>query len=87
MNAPLVPLSRRALLQGAGALVVSFSLDPAHAQQAAPTPAAAPPKLPGSLNGAPFLDSWIRLDGNGAVTVFSGKAELGQGIRLSLIHI
>lgn len=88
MNAPFASLSRRALLQGAGALVVGFSLDPAHAQQAAPTPpAAAAPKLPGSLNGTPYLDSWIRLDSTGAVTVFSGKAELGQGIKTALLQI
>lgn len=87
MNAPFVSLSRRALLQGAGALVVGFSLDPVHAQQAATTPPAAPVKLPGSLTGTPYLDSWIRLDSSGNVTVFSGKAELGQGIKTALLQI
>ncbi len=85
MNAPLASLSRRALLQGAGALVVSFSIDPAYAQE---TPSGtAAPKLPGSLAGDPYLDSWIRLDSRGAVTVFSGKAELGQGIRTALLQV
>ena len=76
-------LSRRSVLQGAGGLVVSFALAPAGlAQQAAPQPA-----LPGSLEDAPFLDSWIRIDPKGAVTVFTGKAELGQGIATALQQI
>lgn len=76
-------LSRRSVLQGAGGLVVSFALAPAAlAQQAAPQPA-----LPGSLEDAPFLDSWIRIDPKGAVTVFTGKAELGQGIATALQQI
>ncbi|WP_221938288.1 molybdopterin cofactor-binding domain-containing protein [Mycobacterium sp. KBS0706] len=76
-------LSRRSMLQGAGGLVVSFALAPAaRAQQAAPQPA-----LPGSLEDAPFLDSWIRIDPKGAVTVFTGKAELGQGIATALQQI
>lgn len=76
-------LSRRSVLQGAGGLVVSFALAPAAlAQQAAPQPG-----LPGSLEDAPFLDSWIRIDPKGAVTVFTGKAELGQGIATALQQI
>src|SRR5439155_9523826 len=41
----------------------------------------------GSLEKSPFLDSWIRIDADGSVTVFTGKAELGQGIRTALLQI
>src|SRR5204863_5309628 len=34
-----------------------------------------------------LLDSWIRIDANGAITVFTGKAELGQGIKTALIQV
>ena len=34
-----------------------------------------------------MLDSWIRIDANGAITVFTGKAELGQGIKTALIQV
>lgn len=84
-------ITRRGLLAGTGALVVSFSVanalaqEPAH-QPAAPAPAK-PPALPGSLNTNRFLDSWIRIDADGAITVFTGKAELGQGIRAPLIQV
>ncbi|MEG3159405.1 molybdopterin cofactor-binding domain-containing protein [Sphingomonas sp. LB2R24] len=45
------------------------------------------PDLPGSLKSNPLLDSWIRLAPDGHVTVFSGKVELGQGIRTALLQV
>ncbi|MBZ9874175.1 molybdopterin-dependent oxidoreductase [Mesorhizobium sp. BR1-1-9] len=92
MNAPTFPeLTRRGFLAGTGALVVSFTI-PVQAQEAAPpaqTPATPAPakKLPGSLADTPSLDAWIRLDADGSITVFTGKAELGQGTRTSLRQI
>ena len=95
MNAPHLPktahfpdVTRRGFLAGAGALVVSFTI-PAQAQDAAiaaPLPAKAPP-LPGSLADTPSLDAWIRIDAAGSITVFTGKAELGQGTKTSLRQI
>jgi nicotinate dehydrogenase subunit B len=82
MNAPI---DRRQMLKGSGALVVSFSLPGALAQQQG-APAAAPP-LPGSLKTSPLLDSWIRIDADGSITVFTGKAELGQGLKTALLQI
>lgn len=83
MNALTAPrLTRRRLLASGGALVVSFSLSPQLALAQAENKA----KLPGSLQKAPMLDSWIALDASGGVTVFTGKAELGQGIMTALIQ-
>ena len=79
MSAPVLP--RRTVVKG-GALAVWFSLGGtarAHAQ--------ATPTLPGDLRVAPLLDSWIRVDADGRVTVFTGKAELGQGIRTALLQV
>jgi len=85
MNAPTV-VDRRQLLAGSGALIVSFSLAPAFAQDQA-APAAAPaPKPPGSLEKSPYLDSWIRIDAEG-ITAFTGKAELGQGFKTAFQQI
>ena len=85
-------ISRRAVLAGSGALVLSFaSVDKVLAQNDASPPPAAPtvnpPPLPGSLKQAPYLNFWIRIDANGATTVFTGKAELGQGIKTALMQI
>ena len=75
---------RREFLQQSGAVMVSFSLAPgAFAQQPAPKPA----PLPGSLNANRMLDSWLRINPDGTVTVFTGKAELGQGILTALAQI
>ncbi len=43
--------------------------------------------LPGSLAKQPFLDGWIRIGADGGITVFTGKAELGQGIKTALIQV
>ena len=81
-------ITRRGLIAGTGALVVSFSMSRAMAQEGA-TPPAAPeaPSLPGSLDDERFLDSWIRIGADNSVTVFTGKAELGQGIRTALLQV
>jgi nicotinate dehydrogenase subunit B len=84
-------LTRRTLLASGGAVVVGFSITDAFAQ-APPTPAApgaapAAPPLPGSLRAAPSIDSWIRIDASGKVTVFTGKIELGQGIKTALVQV
>src|ERR1051325_10423461 len=76
-------LSRRAVLAGAGALVVSFSLVPWRVVAQAPSA----PKLPPSLEKSPMLDAWIRIDADGKITIFTGKAELGQGIKTALIQV
>jgi CO/xanthine dehydrogenase Mo-binding subunit len=67
-----------------GAVVVTFALRPL-SSLAQGTPQAQP-KLLGSLDKAPYLDAWIGIGGDGAVTVFTGKAELGQGIKTALIQ-
>jgi nicotinate dehydrogenase subunit B len=92
MTSDAVLISRRRALQG-GALVVSFGMmPPALAQLAGggeggPGPAATAPTLPGSLKEFPILDSWVKLEGNGQVTVYTGKAELGQGSKTALWQV
>ncbi|GGF49794.1 aldehyde dehydrogenase [Aliidongia dinghuensis] len=88
--------SRRAFISG-GALVVAFSLAPrAFAQMAGELagggegsagPKVIAPNLPGSLRSHPWLDAWIRIDAQGHATVYTGKAELGQGIKTALLQV
>jgi len=86
MSAPAI-IDRRRVLAGGGALIVSFSLSSALAQQQ-DAPAAAPaPSPPGSLKTSPYLDAWIRIDANGRIEVFTGKAELGQGFKTAFQQI
>jgi len=51
------------------------------------TSAAAPRKLPGNLNTNRRLDRWLKINGDGTVTVFPGKVEIGQGILTALAQI
>ena len=80
MNGPV--LNRRSVLAGGGALIMSFSLRDALADD---TPAA--PKPPGSLEQSPYLDAWIRIDADGTITAFTGKSELGQGFKTAFQQI
>jgi len=73
--------SRRDVLKGGGALVVSFSLaaqlDQALAQGAAPA-------KPLALTE---VDSFLAIDAKGAVTLYSGKVDLGTGVSTALRQI
>ncbi|HUP05680.1 MAG TPA: molybdopterin cofactor-binding domain-containing protein [Caldimonas sp.] len=86
MTARVDRAARRRLLAAGGAIVVSF---PLRAAPLARTSAASAPvaQLPGSLKSEPFIDGWIRIDALGGITVFTGKAELGQGIKTALIQV
>jgi len=77
-------VSRRGLIS-AGALVVAFAMHPRSLARAATPPPV--PSFPNSLEESPFLDSWIRIDATGAITVFTGKVEIGQGIKTALIQV
>ncbi len=58
-------VSRRTVLQGAGALVVGFSLSTARAQTETGKGGGARHGLPGSLDDTPLLHAWIRIDPTG----------------------
>jgi len=84
--------SRRRFVAGGGVLIVSFALGPVQgaAQESKPVAAASPGRdgaLPGSLKGEPMLNSWIRIDADGKIAVFTGKVELGQGIKTALLQV
>ncbi|RQG98430.1 xanthine dehydrogenase family protein molybdopterin-binding subunit [Natrarchaeobius oligotrophus] len=74
-------MSRRRFVQSS-ALAVAFSLG----TSAKTTVATTQEELPGSLEDNPELDSWIVIRDE-RVTVYTGKVELGQGIKTSLVQI
>ncbi|MEI6669578.1 MAG: molybdopterin cofactor-binding domain-containing protein [Acidobacteriota bacterium] len=71
----LAGFSRRDFLKGTGALIVTFSMldmKEAAAQRTA---------RGGSAQGpSEQLDAWIAIGGDGRVTAYTGKCELGQGL-------
>ena len=80
-------ITRRHVLAGTGALIVSFCSSSRLLAQQGPAAAGNAPPLPGSLKTSPFLDSWIRVDADGRITILTGKCELGQGIKTALLQI
>ncbi|WP_168790976.1 xanthine dehydrogenase family protein molybdopterin-binding subunit [Paraburkholderia aromaticivorans] len=85
---------RRFMLSGT--LVVGFSLVPgvsALAQEVIADEGKAvqigkqTEALAGSLKTNPLLDAWIKISSNGKVTVFTGKVELGTGVRTALLQV
>ena len=43
--------------------------------------------LPGHLARQPELDTWLRIEADGTVTLRTGKVELGQGLRTAIARI
>jgi CO/xanthine dehydrogenase Mo-binding subunit len=70
----LAALDRRGFLKSAGALIVGFSMSGGEACAQFGNSS-----IPGSPPNAE-LDSWIAIAPDGAITAYSGKEELGQGI-------
>jgi len=83
MNAPvkLHRFSRRALLKG-GALTVAFTLTGLRNGASAQGSAAASRVLDSKQ-----VDAFLAVNGDGTVTVYCGKVDLGQGLRIAIPQI
>ena len=72
--------SRREFLQSGGALVVGFALPlPAFAQQAPRAHAQL-----GKTIDSREVDGFLAVNADGSVTIYSGKVDLGQGLRIAI---
>jgi nicotinate dehydrogenase subunit B len=80
MNIHIKP-SRRDMLKGGGALIVGFSLIPPMGEALAQ---GVPPGKPLALTE---VDSYLVIDAKGAVTVYSGKVDLGTGVETALAQM
>ncbi|MBV9579062.1 MAG: xanthine dehydrogenase family protein molybdopterin-binding subunit [Chloroflexi bacterium] len=81
--------SRRGFLKGSGALIVSISLAGALPPSAAAATysQAPPPVAPSTVLDPAQLDSYIKVGGDGTVTAYTSKVELGQGNQTALTQI
>ena len=64
--------SRRDLLKAGGALIVSFVIHPQRGQAQGPAPRPAE------------VDSFLALHADGSVTIYTGKVDLGTGLRVAI---
>ena len=74
-------LSRRRFTQGLGIVLATFALTAESSDR--PTPS----NLPFSLRNNRRLEGWVQLEPDNSVVIFTGKAELGQGILTALAQI
>jgi len=72
-------IERRALLKASGALIIAFALEPQFGRTAQ-----AKSTKPVGLDA---VDSFLAIDSDGLVTVYSGKVDLGTGVRTALTQI
>ena len=75
------------MLAGGGALIVSFSLSRRLRAGAGARRRSYRAEAARQPENAPYLDAWIRIDADGSITVFTGKAELGQGFKTAFQQI
>ncbi|MDQ1089648.1 molybdopterin cofactor-binding domain-containing protein [Siphonobacter sp. SORGH_AS_1065] len=68
--------TRRTFMQSLGVLTIGFAL---------PFPEA--DELPGSLKKTPQVNAWLEILADGSVRVFTGKIEMGQGIRTAVAQM
>jgi nicotinate dehydrogenase subunit B len=74
--------SRRQFGQAAAGIVLFFSMNPGTVLGQI-----APGRLPADLEANKRLDSWLRINADGTVEVFTGKVEFGQGNITALAQI
>lgn len=87
--------SRRDFLKGTGALIITFSADPLAGPLARLKPSRSnEPGFQGRGGGGSRsqidsrqLDSWIAIGGDGRVTAYTGKCELGQGMQTVQVQL
>src|SRR5215469_12294648 len=75
-----LPIDRRNLFKGTGALVVSFAI-PGGFAKAEPGGAGKPPLAPDQL------DSWLAIKTDGGVVAYFGKMDMGQGVDVAIAQI
>src|SRR6516164_1867675 len=75
-----LPVGRRSLFKGTGALVVSFAI-PGGFAEAGPGSAVKPPLAPDQL------DSWLAIKADGGVVAYFGKMDMGQGVDVAIAQI
>src|ERR1700674_4820378 len=94
-------ISRRQLLKGSGALVVSFSLYGPLSRALAQSQEGPEPRPyavervdlgtfipgPGDYLDQRELDSWLAVMQDGSITMFTGKVDIGTGTRTALAQI
>ena len=77
-------LSRRDLLRGGSALIITFAIHPIAVRHAAAEGDDAEAKFAGKPVDGTEVDSFLAIRPDGSATVFTGKVDLGTGLRIAV---
>ena len=76
-------MNRRNFIKNTGCLAIGFTLR----SNLLNTPSPLIQDLPGSLKENPHINSWLEILADGRLRIFTGKIELGQGIRTAIAQV
>lgn len=76
-------MNRRNFLKNTGCLAIGFSLNTSFMD----IPSPMVQELPESLRRNPNINAWLEVLANGQIRIFTGKLELGQGIRTAIAQV
>jgi len=79
-------ISRRRFLKNAGAITIGFSLTTG-CQLSGNEILSDDNSLPSSLAAQPQINAWLQVLEDGRILIFTGKMELGQGIRIAIAQV
>jgi nicotinate dehydrogenase subunit B len=80
------PISRRNFLIQAGVITIGFSLTSGCQSNGTDKPEENK-TLPPGVEGQSRIDSWLQVLEDGRIRIFTGKMELGQGIRIAIAQV
>ena len=75
-------ISRRNFIKTSGCLTIGFTLGAPSINMFLPAE-----QLPQSLQRNPNINAWLQILSDGRIKVFTGKLELGQGIRTAIAQV
>jgi nicotinate dehydrogenase subunit B len=78
-----VKTTRRDFLKLSGCLTIGFSIGGISPDHFSPLIN----ELPESIKRYPNINAWLEVLANGNVRIFTGKSELGQGIRTAIAQV
>lgn len=76
-------MHRRQFLRAAGCVTIGFTMGGPVFSYGSPVQQ----QLPGSLRNHPRINAWLEILDTGQVRIFTGKLELGQGIRTAIAQV
>ncbi|MET0298989.1 MAG: molybdopterin cofactor-binding domain-containing protein, partial [Flavitalea sp.] len=80
-------MKRRSFLKSTGCLTIGFIFGKPVLAEACDMASVYIDGLPQSIKRTPEINAWLRITDKGRLEVFTGKMELGQGIKTAIAQV